>query len=775
LHNGELEQTLSIASHNESQANDEPEVSSGFPQVHESKLGNDASQLDRQLDDAVRDVDRWLVASDDTGSFSEAGSQSPGDSSSQDDPAASVEEQRIGDSFKVIEQQMLEFATARQQIESKLLIKLETEAKLQSDISRRRREEEDRRRQAEEEMSRRREEDEQKLRAQRVEVIQTEHELKTAWAEERRLRAEVVRLKQLAHEALLTRFREEETAKLALLSEAQRSRDEAEQLHVDSLAKLHSEEASLRIAVERFGLLRAEVEAERQEHESETRRLEEERNRLVSAQAARIAEQTRMRAEAEEKLRLAQVQLAAQEADLTRFTETLSERRRELEGARQRAEEDARRLADAHSRMQAAQEASQQTERERLQLEGEIFSRAEAERRLMEDSRTKAEEQRQQLEANARDRSEWQQKRLEELETIRAGIATAQQVHTEKEAILNSELESLQLSEQATLKRIAELEEQRRAASESHERMIATLKRVEEQAQARAIEETQARVDIERRIKEETEQLKRSEKEHRQRIEEEISRRTEAESRLEDEKNRYQVERAARIKSELRADLGNVIDPTTPIATADDLDELVAKVAAPIQDPHLSAFEQFYTDVETDEPADNIAPVYQVGDLSNSDPRRRADAVTALARLGSADSYNLIIECFDDESSLVRNAAARAMLMLEPVRPAESFTRALKDSSDGRRSRIGKAIAESGLATQALKDLCSQDREETYNGLCLLFTMARSGEVEPLVNAIEKHEDAEVRLAAIRLLKMSGQEELATEAVNRRLRPKKDS
>jgi HEAT repeat protein len=49
--------------------------------------------------------------------------------------------------------------------------------------------------------------------------------------------------------------------------------------------------------------------------------------------------------------------------------------------------------------------------------------------------------------------------------------------------------------------------------------------------------------------------------------------------------------------------------------------------------------------------------------------------------------------------------------------------------------------------------------------------MARTGEVEPLVNAIESHEDAEVRLAAIRLLKMSGQEELATEAVNQRLKP----
>ena len=49
--------------------------------------------------------------------------------------------------------------------------------------------------------------------------------------------------------------------------------------------------------------------------------------------------------------------------------------------------------------------------------------------------------------------------------------------------------------------------------------------------------------------------------------------------------------------------------------------------------------------------------------------------------------------------------------------------------------------------------------------------MARTGEVEPLVSAIETHEDAEIRVAAVRLLKMSGQEELATVAVNRRLRP----
>ena len=102
------------------------------------------------------------------------------------------------------------------------------------------------------------------------------------------------------------------------------------------------------------------------------------------------------------------------------------------------------------------------------------------------------------------------------------------------------------------------------------------------------------------------------------------------------------------------------------------------------------------------------------------------------------------------------------MLILYPERPVEPFTRALKEGSTERSAKIGQAISDSGIATQAINSLSSEDRDETYNGLCLLLTMAKTGEVQPLVQSIETHGDAEVRLAAIRLLKLSGQEELAS-------------
>jgi hypothetical protein len=763
----------------------EPELPADLPQLEDAAEELEAqSELDQQVEAAVRDVESWLVnrpQRDPTNHsqaeidwsiphlvqpvIEEQRSETPVEDPepSYEDPAASMEERQISDSLREVERRMNDVADNRQQVESRLLVKLETEARMQAEATARRREEEELRRQAEDEATRRRQIDNLKLEAQRQEVIQTERELKNSWEEERRLRAEVVRLNQLAHDALLKRLRVEEEAKQALLTEAQRSRNEAEEIHVDSLAKLHSEEEYLRRAVARFSVRRTEVDAQRQNHEAESRKLEEEKRRIAAAEAVRLAERARVRHEAEDKLRLEQEQLLSEENELARLTEALAQQRTELEQARQSADEDARRLAEVRARMESAQEKSQQAEAERLRIEAEIFSRAETERRLLEETRSRLEEQRQQLEASARERAEFQARRLAELESLRLTAESNIQVHFDREALLNSELESLKQTEQATRLRIAELEEQNLAASEAHGRMLEKLKRVEEELQVRSSHEAQTRAEIERRIKEETEQLKRVENEHRQRIEEEIARRTEAESRVVQEKNRYHTERDARIKAERRADLGDVRTDTSEVAKFDalpvDFDSPVPVVA--------------YSEVAVAEVNGREVPIYQVGDLSSPDPRRRADAVAALARLGTDDAFNLIVECFDDESALVRNATARSLLTLDPVRPVESFTRALKDASDERKTRIGSAIAESGLATQALKDLCSEDREETYNGLCLLFTMARTGEVEPLVTAVVSHEDAEVRLAAVRLLKMSGHDELATEAVSRRLRPNK--
>lgn len=721
---------------------------------------NDNSALDQQVDAAVRDVENWFVHESTSGPqylteeypwqaipFDEDDSSAyQASGSSAEDPQASVEENRIKDSARTIEQRLNGIAKARQQAENKLLVRLETEAKLQAEAAARRREDEDLRRKADEDTARRRREDDLRANAQRDEVNQTERELKAIWEEERRLRTELLRLNQIAHEALLTRVREEEVAKLALLAEAQRNRDSAEAIHVEHLARLHSEEESLRQAVARFGLRRTEVEFERQKHDLESRKLEEEKNRLAATEAMRREETVRLRQAAEERLRLEQEQLAARENELAQFTESLSRQRAELDLARQSAEEDARRVADARVRMQEAEDARRQAEQERLVLEGEIFQRAETERRSLEEVRARAAEQKRQFDASIRESTEWETQKIAELDALRFEANSRSQAYGEKERALRGELEALQLAEAAVLKRVQEIESQCLATTEAHERMTEKLVRVEQEAQARAAQEAEARLEIEERIKAETEQLRRLEHEQQQRIEEEIARRAEVESRLQQDKNRYQVEHAARIKVELRYGLG--------VGSAVAIGEVVSDAEA----------------VEPDSSVDETVPVYQVGNLSDTDPRRRADAVTALARLGTDDSYDLIVNCFDDESSLVRNAAARAVYALELVRPAESFTRALKDASSERRTRIGQAIAESGLAAQAIDSLRSEDRDETYNGLCLLFTMARTGEVQALVQAVESHEDTEVRLAAIRLLKMSGQEELASEAVNRRLR-----
>ena len=47
--------------------------------------------------------------------------------------------------------------------------------------------------------------------------------------------------------------------------------------------------------------------------------------------------------------------------------------------------------------------------------------------------------------------------------------------------------------------------------------------------------------------------------------------------------------------------------------------------------------------------------------------------------------------------------------------------------------------------------------------------MAKTGEVEPLVHAIEAHKSVQVRMAAIKLLRLTGQTDLANAAAKRRL------
>ncbi len=146
--------------------------------------------------------------------------------------------------------------------------------------------------------------------------------------------------------------------------------------------------------------------------------------------------------------------------------------------------------------------------------------------------------------------------------------------------------------------------------------------------------------------------------------------------------------------------------------------------------------------------------------LASDEPAERAAGVKELARLGGGDdAFHVICAAFDDPSQDVRSAAARTLFEMQDDR-AESFTRALREAPPERRRHIGGAIASSGLATEAIGQLTGASRDKTYEAFSLLFLMAKAGEVQPLVRAIEAHPDNEVRLAVVKLLALSGQRDI---------------
>jgi len=145
--------------------------------------------------------------------------------------------------------------------------------------------------------------------------------------------------------------------------------------------------------------------------------------------------------------------------------------------------------------------------------------------------------------------------------------------------------------------------------------------------------------------------------------------------------------------------------------------------------------------------------------LASDDSSERAASLLALSRLNTDEAFSEICTAFDDSQEEVRNAAARALYDLNQDR-AESFARALRESPVERRRQIGAALAGSGLADEAIGNLTGESRDKTYDAFSLLFLMAKAGEVAPLIHAIESHADSEVRLAVVKLLALSGQQEI---------------
>ncbi len=145
--------------------------------------------------------------------------------------------------------------------------------------------------------------------------------------------------------------------------------------------------------------------------------------------------------------------------------------------------------------------------------------------------------------------------------------------------------------------------------------------------------------------------------------------------------------------------------------------------------------------------------------LQSSDSVRRGATLKEMSKLDESAAFGLITSLFDDSAESVRSSAARALHEFKPDRAA-SFTRALREASVERRRRIAAAINSSGLAGEAINCLAGESREKTYDAFSLLFLMAKAGEVQSLLQTIEKHPDVAVRLSVIRLLTFSNQPDI---------------
>ena len=144
-------------------------------------------------------------------------------------------------------------------------------------------------------------------------------------------------------------------------------------------------------------------------------------------------------------------------------------------------------------------------------------------------------------------------------------------------------------------------------------------------------------------------------------------------------------------------------------------------------------------------------------ELAQSKAAAAAATISSLARLGLGDSLDVISKALDDSSPEVRTAAVRTLYDLNADLAASCLNNSLRQASHEQRRNLGAALTSSGLVNEAINSLLGPHREKTYGALSLLFLVAKAGEIEPLMQIIENHPSAELRLALIKQLGLSGE------------------
>jgi HEAT repeat protein len=149
---------------------------------------------------------------------------------------------------------------------------------------------------------------------------------------------------------------------------------------------------------------------------------------------------------------------------------------------------------------------------------------------------------------------------------------------------------------------------------------------------------------------------------------------------------------------------------------------------------------------------------------TNAEPGERAAAVTSLGVIDHETVFASVIIALADEAREVRAAAARALSRLSFDR-ADAYVRVIESADPKTLRAVAHACTKAGLASQALSRLASEDRRQAYEAFSLLSLCVKAGEVQPILDTVECHRDAEVRLACVNLLATSSRPETCEQLV----------
>ena len=146
--------------------------------------------------------------------------------------------------------------------------------------------------------------------------------------------------------------------------------------------------------------------------------------------------------------------------------------------------------------------------------------------------------------------------------------------------------------------------------------------------------------------------------------------------------------------------------------------------------------------------------------LNDSDASVRAAAVSSLGTIDHESVFAPVLIALADDSREVRAAAARTLTSLHFDR-ADAYLRVMESTDTETMREVAQACIKTGIVSQTIDRLASEDRRQAYEAFSLFSLLARAGETQPILDAIQNHRDDEVRLCAVRVLNVAALPELA--------------